>query len=247
MRIGLFNPSLKDNECRISVNLEYLFGYPEDLRREMIFEAGYGPVSRGAIYAFHGLGFKKICVYTQRPPYFVDDQNPDARHGRYFRAQDGGLIVRNPEGIESPPIDELAGADIICNDILQGAEKLGMFVQENEVQHLKHGSAIIDISCDEDRGFSFAPPTTFADPVFQGGDKISYHAVDHTPSPHWRVVSSEISTALLPYLGLVEAEAKAWERELTIAQAIDIRDGVVQNPNIVQLQKWEREYVHGFI
>ncbi len=220
-------------------------GHYGPTRRVVILS--YGSVSRGAIYAFHGLGFKKIYVYTQRPPYLVADQNPDARHGQYLRAQDGGLIVRNPEGKESPLIDALAGADIICNGILQDTNRPSMFVRENEVQQLKPRSVIIDISCDEGMGFSFARPTTFADPVFQVGDKITYYSVDHTPSYLWSAASSEISTALLPYLGIVAAGEKAWEKELTIARAIDIRNGVVQNPNIVYFQKRKKEYPHGFV
>jgi alanine dehydrogenase len=220
-------------------------GHYGPTRRVVIL--GYGSVSRGAIYAFHGLGFKNIYVYTRRPPYLVADQNPDARHGQYLLAQDGGLIARNPEGNEFPLIDALAEADIICNGILQDPNRPVMFVRENEVQQLKPSSVIIDISCDEGMGFSFARPTTFADPVFQVGDKITYYSVDHAPSYLWSAASSEISTALLPYLGIVEAGEKAWEKELTIARAIDIRNGIVQNPEILYFQKRKKEYPHGFV
>jgi alanine dehydrogenase len=220
-------------------------GHYGPTRRVVILS--YGSVSRGAIYAFHGLGFKNIYVYTRRPPYLVADQNPDARHGQYLLARDGGLIARNPEGNEFPLIDALAEADIICNGILQDPNSPVMFVRENEVQQLKPSSVIIDISCDEGMGFSFARPTTFADPVFQVGDKITYYSVDHAPSYLWSAASSEISTALLPYMGIVEAGEKAWEKELTIARAIDIRNGIVQNPEILYFQKRKKEYPHGFV
>ncbi|OGD32774.1 MAG: hypothetical protein A2V45_15525 [Candidatus Aminicenantes bacterium RBG_19FT_COMBO_58_17] len=206
----------------------------------------YGSVSRGAIYALHGLGFKKIYVYTQRPPYLVADQNPDVRHGQYFYAEDGRLMARSSEGKESPLIDILSGADIICNGILQDTNKPILFVREDEVQRLKPRSVIIDISCDEGMGFSFARPTTFTNPVFQVGEKITYYSVDHTPSYLWSAASSEISTALLPYMGIVEAGEKAWEREKTIARATDIRDGVIQNPNILSFQRRKKDYPHVF-
>jgi hypothetical protein len=121
-------------------------GHYGPTRRVIILS--YGSVSRGAIYAFHGLGFKKLYVYTRRPPYLVADQNPDARHGRYFEAPDGTLMIRNSEEVEFPLIDTLAGADIIFNGILQDTNKPVMFVRDDEVQRLKPRSVIINC-CDE--------------------------------------------------------------------------------------------------
>ena len=220
-------------------------GHYGPTRRVVILS--YGSVSRGAIYAFHGLGFKKIDVYTRRPPYLVADQNPDARHGQYFESGDGTLLVRKSGGEELPLIEALARADVICNGILQDTNRPVMFVREDEVSRLKPRSVIIDISCDEGMGFPFARPTSFNDPVFQVGDKITYYSVDHTPSYLWSAASNEISTALLPYLKVVLDGPAAWENEPTIARAIDIRDGVVQNPNILIFQKRNKEYPHGSI
>jgi alanine dehydrogenase len=177
----------------------------------------------------------------------VADQNPDARHGQYFESSDGTLMVRKSGGEELPLIEALARADIICNGILQDTNRPVMFVREDEVSRLKPRSVIIDISCDEGMGFPFARPTSFNDPVFQVGDKITYYSVDHTPSYLWSAASNEISTALLPYLKVVLDGPPAWENESTIARAIDIRDGVVQNPNILSFQKRNKEFPHGFI
>lgn len=206
----------------------------------------YGSVSRGAIYALQGRGFKDIRVYTQRPPYLVADQNPDVRHGQYYFSDGGELMARNAEGKEFPLIEELGYGDIICNGILQDTNKPVVFVKDNEIGKLKPRSVIIDISCDEGMGFSFACPTSFKDPVFQVGDKITYYSVDHTPSYLWSAASREISNALLPYLGIIEAGERAWEREPTIARTIDIRDGVVQNPNILSFQRRKKDYPHVF-
>jgi len=140
----------------------------------------------------------------------------------------------------------LGYGDIICNGILQDTNKPVVFVKDNEIGKLKPRSVIIDISCDEGMGFSFACPTSFKDPIFQVGDKITYYSVDHTPSYLWSAASREISNALLPYLGIIEAGERAWEREATIARAIDIRDGVVQNPNILSFQRRKKDYPHVF-
>ncbi|MCK7480587.1 MAG: hypothetical protein M0C28_27685 [Candidatus Moduliflexus flocculans] len=150
-------------------------------------------------------------------------------------------MVRKSEGEELPLIEALSRADVVCNGILQDTNKPVMFVREDEVGRLKPRSVIIDISCDEGMGFPFARPTSFNDPIFQVGDKITYYSVDHTPSYLWSAASSEISTALLPYLRTVLEGEKAWEQEPTVARAIDIRDGVVQNPNILSFQKRNKE------
>jgi len=220
-------------------------GHYGPTRRVVILS--YGSVSRGAIYAFHGLGFKKLYVYTRRPPYLVADQNPDARHGQYFLDAEGTLMARSSEGKISPLIDILAGADIICNGILQDPNRPVLFVREDEVRKLKPRSVIIDISCDEGMGFSFARPTTFTDPVFQVGDRITYYSVDHTPSYLWSAASNEISTALIPYLGTVQAGPRSWAEEPTVARAVDIQDGIVKNPSLLEFQKRAKTYPHAFL
>jgi alanine dehydrogenase len=85
-------------------------------------------------------------------------------------------------------------------------------------------------------GFSWARPTTFADPVFEVGDGVLYYAVDHSPSYLWSSATWEISEALLPFLGTVLGGSDAWDEHPTVRRAIEIRDGVVQNPAILSFQ-----------
>jgi alanine dehydrogenase len=93
-------------------------------------------------------------------------------------------------------------------------------------------------------GFTFARPTSFADPVFEVGEKITYYSVDHVPSYLWNAASREISKAVLPYLGTVAAGERAWDSNVTIGKAIEIRDGVIRNPNILRFQLRSPEYPH---
>jgi len=212
--------------------------------RRRIVILGYGSVSRGAIYALQGRGFNNIHVFTQRPPHLVADQNPDVYHGQYFLRSDGTLMAKCSDDKEHPLIEELSEADIICNGILQNTNNPVIFVHQDEIQKLKPRSLIIDISCDEGMGFSFARPTTFVDPAFQVGDQITYYSVDHTPTYLWNAASREISKALLNYLETVAGGEMAWEGNTTIMRAVEIRDGVVKNPNILSFQKRHSEYPH---
>jgi hypothetical protein len=66
--------------------------------------------------------------------------------------------------------------------------------------------------------------------------------------PRWpsekAIRSFAASEALLPYLPAVLDGPEGWRREETVARAIEIRDGVVQNPTILSFQNREEEYPH---
>jgi alanine dehydrogenase len=212
--------------------------------RRRVVILGYGSVSRGVIYALQGRGFNNIHVFTRRPPHLVADQNPDVYHGQYFIGFNDVMMAIGSDGVERPLIEELMDADIICNGILQDTNRPVIFVQEDQIHKLKPRSFIIDISCDEGMGFAFARPTSFAEPVFQVGEEITYYSVDHIPSYLWNAASREISKALLAYLGIVAEGKGAWEKNATIRKAIEIQDGIIRNPKILSFQRRDSEYPH---
>lgn len=214
--------------------------------RRKVTMLSYGSVSRGAIYALQGRGFNNIHVLTRRPPHLVADQNPDVYHGQYYYDSDMRLIARTSESEERSLIDELSSADIICNGILQDTNSPIMFVHEEEICKLKPRSLIIDISCDEGMGFTFAKPTSFSRPTFQVGEHITYYSIDHVPTYLWNAASREISKALLPYIGIVAQGRQAWEANQTIERAIEICDGVVKNENIIRFQNRKSEVPYQF-
>ncbi len=98
------------------------------------------------------------------------------------------------------------------------------------------GTLIIDVSCDEAMGFSWARPTSFSEPMFVVGNNVHYYGVDHSPSYLWNSATWEISEALLPYLRAVLTGPHTWDTNETIRRAIEIRDGTIQNPSILSFQ-----------
>jgi alanine dehydrogenase len=80
--------------------------------------------------------------------------------------------------------------------------------------------------------------------MFTVGSNIHYYAVDHSPSLLWDSATWEISNALLPYLKTVLGGAAAWASDETIRRAIEIRDGVIQNPAILDFQHRAPQYPH---
>ena len=84
--------------------------------------------------------------------------------------------------------------------------------------------------------FEWARPTSFAEPIVGVGDGLHYYAVDHSPSFLWNSATWENSEALLEYVPIVMAGPAAWDADETIRRAIEIRDGIVQNPRILSFQ-----------
>jgi len=143
-----------------------------------------------------------------------------------------------------PMVRLLAEHDIVVNCVLQDTDSPYMFVTGDEADLFKPGSLIVDVSCDEGMGFEWARPTSFKEPMFTVREKLSYYAVDHSPSYLWDSATWEISEALLPYLPVVLGGPESWARNETISKAIEIRDGVIQNPKILSFQGRSPEYPH---
>ena len=136
----------------------------------------------------------------------------------------------------------LARHDIVVNCVLQDTDAPLMFVTSDELDSFAPGSLIVDVSCDEGMGFSWARPTTFAEPMLTVGNNVSYYAVDHSPSHLWNSATWEISEALLPNLRPVLTGPRGWDANETIRRAIEIRDGVIHNPRILSFQHRSPDY-----
>ena len=73
---------------------------------------------------------------------------------------------------------------------------------------------------------------------------VHYYAVDHSPSYLWNSATWEISEALLPHLDTVLTGPEAWNASPTISRAIEIRDGIVRNADILSFQRRDDAYPH---
>ncbi|KAA3611776.1 MAG: hypothetical protein DWQ01_06745 [Planctomycetota bacterium] len=201
-----------------------------------------GSVSRGAVFALQGHGIRDIHIYTQRPPWTLHDQVLGCVYHRMQR-QGNLAFDSNPTGSPIPLSEVFNQSDVIVNGILQDTESPLMYMLPGQESHLKPGSLIVDVSCDEGMGFPFAKPTSFEDPCFSVGPG-TYYAVDHTPSYMWRSASWEISRALLPFLKTVSDGPEAWKKEKTISEAVEIQNGIIQNEKILSFQGRLAEYPH---
>lgn len=206
---------------------------------------GFGATARGAVSALTAQGIHDIQVLTQRGIAAVSSPIPGA-HIAQLHTNDGEVHlseVLTEDGNMLLP-EFLAAHDIVVNCTLQDVAAPLTYLRTEDLDSFASGSLIIDVSCDEGMGFEWARPTTFDDPMFTVGAGVNYYAVDHSPSYLWNSATWTISEALLPFLRTVMEGPVSWEADPTVSRAIEIQDGVIRNPSIVDFQGRDKEYPH---
>jgi alanine dehydrogenase len=205
----------------------------------------FGATGRGAVTALNAHGVNDVDVLTHRDINAVASPIHSARMVQF--EQDAADPSRGHALCASgrvPLAEFLAEHDIVVNCVLQNTDAPWMFLTADDLPSFSPGSVIVDVSCDEGMGFSWARPTSFTDPMFTVGNDVHYYGVDHSPSYLWDSATWEISEALLPHLRPVIAGPRAWEANATVRRAIEIRDGVIQNPRILSFQHRSADYPH---
>ncbi|MCA5894852.1 N(5)-(carboxyethyl)ornithine synthase [Isoptericola sp. NEAU-Y5] len=209
---------------------------------------GFGATARGAVTALKAHGVHDIQVLTQREVAAVGSPIHSA-HIAQLNTGDVPIhlsTVLTKDGDALLP-EFLASHDIVVNCTLQDVAAPLTYLRTEDLAGFATGSLIIDVSCDEGMGFEWARPTGFDDPMFTVGRGVNYYAVDHSPSYLWNAATWEISEAILPFLRTVMEGPTSWAASLTIERAIEIRDGVVENPSILSFQRRQPGYPHALI
>ena len=216
--------------------------YGRRLRATVI---GFGATARGAVTALNAHGIHDVQVLTNRgvaavgaPIHSVNIVQFDHDDEAPFLSQ----VITERGRVPLAPF--LAESDIVVNCTLQDPNNPLTYLRTEDLEAFSPGSLIVDVSCDEGMGFSWARPTTFAEPLVTIGDHIGYYAVDHSPSYLWNSSTWEISQALQPFLATVMGGPDAWDANDTVARAIEIRDGVVLNKGVLEFQQRRLDYPH---
>jgi alanine dehydrogenase len=203
----------------------------------------FGATAHGALRALSALGVEEVSVLTQRPVAAVDARFAQVRMLQFAPdpANPARTLAHGRREV-APLVDVLAEHDVIVNCILQDTDAPLMFVMNEDLGRFRPGTLFIDVSCDEGMAFEWARPTSFAEPMATVGRGLHYYAVDHSPSFLWNSATWENSEALLEYLPIVMAGPAAWDGDETIRRAIEIREGIVENPRILSFQGRESTY-----
>ncbi|HEX7537267.1 MAG TPA: N(5)-(carboxyethyl)ornithine synthase [Dermatophilaceae bacterium] len=206
---------------------------------------GFGNTARGAITALQSLGVHDVTVLTMRDVTAVASPVPSVVFDHLDRTEadpSHTTVLTNTGRV--PTAEFLARHDIVVNCVLQDTDAPLMFVTDEELAQFAPGSLIVDVSCDLGMGFAFARPTSFGDPMLTVGDGVAYYGVDHSPTYLWNSATWGISEALIPYLRTVMDGPSSWDQDRTINEAIEIRNGIVQNPKILSFHRRSPEYPH---
>ncbi|MEU9023616.1 N(5)-(carboxyethyl)ornithine synthase [Actinomadura sp. NPDC048394] len=214
-------------------------------RRRRAAVISFGATARGAVTALNAHGVHDVHVLTARGVSAVGSPIHSAQIVHFDRDPERPGCTRALT--DDGPIATaafLARHDIVVNCVLQDTGAPLMFAANNDLPVFSSGTLIVDVSCDAGMGFEWARPTTFTDPMFTVGHNIHHYGVDHSPSYLWDSATWEISQALIPHLATVLGGPAAWEADKTIRRAVEIRDGVVQNPAVLAFQHRSSDYPH---
>ncbi len=230
----------KNNElagyCSVLQAMQLVGSTGEFGRRLRAAVIGFGATGRGAAQALAALGVQDISVLTGRSAADVASPIHSVRLVTYARDPDRPGQTLELDSEHESVAGFLADHDIVVNCILQDTDAPLVFVTNEDLPLFRDGSLFVDVSCDAGMGFEWAQPTTFADPTFVVGDGLTYYAVDHSPSFLWNSATWEVSEALKPHLRTVQGGPRAWDADPAIGKAIEIREGVIQNPKILSFQ-----------
>jgi len=242
----------KNNElagyCSVLHALE-LAGLTGDYGRRLVAVViGFGATARGAVTALNAHGIHEVGVLTNRAVAAVGAPIHSVRIRQIEQDPDGGGPTEVITELGREPLPAyLAQADIVVNCTLQDPNDPQTYLQTGDLDAFRPGSVIIDVSCDEGMGFSWARPTSFEEPVFVVGDNVLYYAVDHSPSYLWNSATWENSNALIPFLRPVLEGATSWDADETLRRAIEIRDGLIVNQAILAFQGRQAEPPHKIV
>ncbi len=127
---------------------------------------------------------------------------------------------------------EIGRYDVIVNGVLWDVFRDDHLVYEEDLEKMKPGSMIVDISCDPHMGIETSHATSINEPVYWHKG-ILHYAVDHTPTLFFRSASQSISKEVARFLDkLVMGDTDA-----TLDRATIIRRGVILDDRIRRFQK----------
>ncbi|GAA5706160.1 alanine dehydrogenase [Streptomyces avermitilis] len=206
---------------------------------------GYGSTGIGAVDALRAQGITDIRLVTQRPPSALGQPLNGVDNAQLvIDDADGGKLYAASGNGRTGLAQLLGSCDVIVNCVRQNPDAPLVFLTEEQATALKPGALIVDVSCDYGMGFSWARPTSFTRPLHHVSDTVRYHAVDHSPSYLWASATWVLSEAILPYLGTIVSGEAHWASNKTVDRAVEVRRGMVQNPQILSFQDRSPEYPH---
>lgn len=122
--------------------------------------------------------------------------------------------------------------DIVINAVLWDVFRTDHLIYRSDLENMKPGSMIIDISCDDGMGVETSHATTIQDPVYLL-DGVIHYSVDHTPALFYKSASESISAALYPFIDFIVEE----RYNPVLESAMCMKNGIILDDRIIRFQK----------
>ena len=152
--------------------------------------------------------------------------------GAIRAAERGGCTVKVYDALTSHRLrGEIERYNVIVNAVLWDVTRTDHLVNEEDLERMRPGSLIVDVSCDEAGAVETSHPTTVADPVYVHKGVVHY-AVDHTPSLYFRTATESISAVVARFVSDV-AERRP---NPVLEKATIIREGRIVDERITRFQ-----------
>lgn len=126
---------------------------------------------------------------------------------------------------------EIGNYDVIVNCILWDVTRKDHVIFKKDLQRMKKGAMIIDVSCDRHGGIETCVPTSIEKPTYFV-DGILHYAVDHTPSFFYKTFTYNNSKIITPYIEELMNE-KPGE---VLNDCLIIKNGIILDPAIIKHQ-----------
>lgn len=126
--------------------------------------------------------------------------------------------------------EELPRYDVVVNAVLWDKMRQDHVIYREDLQRMRRGAMIVDISCDRAGAIETSRPTTIDTPTYVE-EGIVHYVVDHTPALYYKSTSAAISQVLPPYLDALVAEDLE-----SLAPALIVRDGAIVDRRISEYQ-----------
>lgn len=126
---------------------------------------------------------------------------------------------------------EIGEYDVLVNAILWDTKRTDHIVYKSDLQRMKRGAMIVDISCDRNGAIETSIPTTISEPIYYV-DGICHYVVDHTPALFFKSVSRSLSNSIVKYLNALIND----DSNEVINNATIIKEGVIIDKRISDFQ-----------
>ena len=143
----------------------------------------------------------------------------------------GANVVQYDRRTERLLRDELGEYDVVVNCILWDVMRSDHIIYRDDLQRMKKGAMIIDVSCDRHGGIETSVPTTIENPVYTV-DGIMHYAVDHTPALFHKTFTYNNSQVIWRYLDQLILDLPGE----VLQGSLIMKNGMIEDPEIIAYQ-----------